>query len=278
MFKHRFTRRDFLKTAGTLVVATSCGSNSQIISGEKGSDGDPRPIFPLRDTLSVSVGGSTGFIYTPNIYLPGEEVPWVWSAPILKGVPGSIQTWLFDRIRNAGFAVVGIDVGESYGSPAGVAIFNLFYAYLTLKYKVKPQAVLFPQSRGGLQLYNWAAAYPSQVSRSGGIYPICDPRIYPGSATAAAAYGMTEAQFLININLYAPVLNSVPLARTGVTIYHISGDSDLTVPAVSNSLAMQTFYRANGGTMTVELVAGHGHEEIAEYFQSSNLLNFLIGI
>ena len=185
---------------------------------------------------------------------------------------------MFDGIRNAGFAVVGIDVGESYGSPAGVAIFNLFYTYLTVTYKVKPKAVLFPQSRGGLQLYNWGTLYPTKVSRSGGVYPICDPRIYPGSATAAASYGMTEAQFVANINLYAPVLNSAPLAQAGVPIYHISGDSDLTVPAVTNSLAMQAFYEGNGGTMTVELVAGHGHEEIPEYFQSSKLLKFLIGI
>ena len=91
MFKHRFTRRDFLKTAGTLAAATACGSNSQISSAEKGSDGDPRLIFSLRDTLSVSVGGSTGFIYTPNIYLTGQEVPWVRLAQMYLEFQGQFK-------------------------------------------------------------------------------------------------------------------------------------------------------------------------------------------
>ena len=84
-------------------------------------------------------------------------MPWVWYAPTLgKGLPGGSETWMFDRFHKAGIAIAGIDVGESYGSPKGRAIYQQLYVELTTKRGYGKKPVLLARSRGGLMLYNWA--------------------------------------------------------------------------------------------------------------------------
>src|SRR5207253_7697569 len=65
------------------------------------------------------VEGHTAFVIAAKPDSARKEKPWVWYAPTLPGLPGKEEQWMFDKFLEAGIAIAGIDVGESYGSPAG---------------------------------------------------------------------------------------------------------------------------------------------------------------
>lgn len=56
---------------------------------------------------------------------------------------------MFQRFVEAGVAVAGIDVGESYGSPDGRKLFSSLYRELTGKRGFASKPVLLGRSRGG---------------------------------------------------------------------------------------------------------------------------------
>ena len=70
--------------------------------------------------LELEVMGRKGFFLKPvrRPQLPGH--PWVWYAPTLMGgYPGESNVWVFTKLLEAGVAVCGMDISESYGSQAG---------------------------------------------------------------------------------------------------------------------------------------------------------------
>ena len=138
------------------------------------------------------------------------------------------------------------------------------------------QACLLARSRGGLMLYSWAAEHPGSVACIAGIYPVCDLNSYPGLERAAGAYGMTAEQLAEQLPRYNPIDRLEPLARAGAPIFHIHGDSDNVVPLHENSGELQRRYEALGGTMTLEVVAGQGHNMWSGWFRSQSLVDFVV--
>ncbi len=65
------------------------------------------------------VKGRTAFIIPAKADRSTNPEQWVWYAPTLPGLPGKEEQWMFEQFRDAGIAIAGIDVGESFGSPAG---------------------------------------------------------------------------------------------------------------------------------------------------------------
>ncbi|NLF08522.1 MAG: prolyl oligopeptidase family serine peptidase [Pirellulaceae bacterium] len=237
----------------------------------------PAATTALNPTF-FSVGGHQAFILYPATYSPDDgSTPWVWYAPTLVGsYPNASTDWLFQQLLNNGIAVAGMDVGESYGNPAGRAAYSDFYDYATNTAKLSPKALLLAQSRGGLMLYNWAAENTDKVSGIAGIYPVGDLRSYPGLETAAPAYDMTAQQLFACLSEHNPIDRLAPLAQAGIPIFHIHGDSDATVPLDENSQVIYDRYTALGGDMQLVVVPGKGHEEITEFFQSQPLLSFML--
>jgi pimeloyl-ACP methyl ester carboxylesterase len=73
-----------------------------------------------------------------------------------------------------------------------------------------------------------------------------------------------------------PIDRLAPLARATVPIFHIHGDADKVVPLDQNTLELARRYKALGGNAEVDVVPGKGHEEVPEFFQSEQLLGFLL--
>jgi pimeloyl-ACP methyl ester carboxylesterase len=180
------------------------------------------------------------------------------------------------KLLERGFYVVGVDVGESYGSPEGRKAFSEFHRQVVEKHKLEPKARLLAQSRGGLMMYNWAVENPDKVRCIVGIYPVCDVRSYPGLAKAAGAYALSPAELEKQLAQHNPIDRLAPLAKAGVPILHIHGDADAVVPLDKNSKVVADRYKALGGTMELIVVSGKGHAEIAEYFQEQRLVQFLL--
>jgi|GEM_PF-592297 len=223
---------------------------------------------------SFQLDGHEAFVILPEGAT--KDVPWVWYAPTLKGLPAKSEVWMFERFLKAGIAIAGIDVGESYGSPTGRGIYDAFYAYLVEEREFGAKPVLLARSRGGLMLYSWAIGNPQSVGGVAGIYPVCNIASYPGVGKAAGAYGMTAAELEAALSDHNPIDRLKPLAEAKVPILHLHGDNDKVVPLEANSALLAERYKALGGPVEVEVIKGQGHNGWSGWFESQRLCDFVI--
>lgn len=222
------------------------------------------------------VAGHDAFVILPVKAPTDRPRRWVWYAPTLRGQPDEAMNWMFDRFGEAGIAIAGIDVGESYGSPNGRAIYQTFYDELVGTRKFYDKPVLLPRSRGGLMLYNWAVEHADSVAGIAGVYPVCDLTSYPGLPKAAGAYEMTAEELESNLGEHNPIDRLTPLAKAGVPIFHIHGDIDKVVPHDANSGEVVRRYRQLGGKMQLDIAEGQGHNMWPGFFQHQALVDFVI--
>ena len=158
----------------TLLNASQAGT--QMVTASSKSLPLPGEAFEL--------DGHDAFVILPDDVQP--DTPWVWYAPTLRNLPSQAEVWMFERFLKAGVAVAGIDVGESYGSPTGRALYRAFYDHLVEARRFGPKPVLLARSRGGLMLYNWAVENPQSVAQSReSIRSATSPAIPASNALAA---------------------------------------------------------------------------------------------
>jgi dipeptidyl aminopeptidase/acylaminoacyl peptidase len=239
---------------------------------------DPKPSKQFGTVrLNFAVSGKKAFLIQPTKPAPDGSKPWVWYAPtFLDRHPDNSHTWMFAQLLDKGFAIGGIEVGESYGSPAGRKDYQDYYLHVTKKYGLAAKACLLPQSRGGLMLYNWAVEHPEAVQCIAGIYTVCNIESYPGIDKAAPAYGLKPAELREKLSEHNPIDRLAPLAKAKVPILHIHGDSDKVVPLEKNAGELAARYEKLGGPITLEVVKGKGHQVAPEFFQSQKFVDFLL--
>ena len=225
---------------------------------------------------SFRFNGNDAFVIRPQGLKNKNEVPWVWYAPTLDGLPSQHEVWMFERFLDAGVAIAGIDVGESYGSPAGCRKYDEFYRYLVESRNFGPRPCLLARSRGGLMLLNWAADNPESVSGIAGIYPVCNLTSYPGIDKACAAFEMTPEELANDLEKYNPVDRLEKLAGANVPIFLIHGDADNLVPLAENSGLVAARYEKFGGDIKLEVARNQGHNLWSGWFESENLVKFLL--
>ena len=204
------------------------------------------------------------------------DIPWVWYAPTLRGLPAQSEVWMFKQFLANGIAIAGIDVGESFGRPKGTELYTTFYNHLVDSRGLGDRPCLLARSRGGLMLYNWAVEHPQSVGGIAGIYPVCNIVSYPGLARAASAYELTAVQLESELTKHNPIDRLKPLAEAGVPVFHIHGDSDKVVPLEANSAELAERYRDFGGPVEIEVVEGQGHNMWEGWFKSQKLTDFAI--
>jgi pimeloyl-ACP methyl ester carboxylesterase len=227
--------------------------------------------------IDFVVDGRKAFLIHPTNPAANGCRPWLWYAPTFIGqLPNDSHAFIAAQLLQNGFSIAGVDVGESYGRPAGRKIFEALYQRLTTEFGLDEKPCLLPQSRGGLMLYNWAVEHPDHVRCIGGIYTVCDITSYPGIEKAAPAYGMSADALQDQLAEHNPVDRLKPLARAGVPILHIHGDNDKVVPLERNSGALVERYKQLGGPAELIVVPGRGHEVIDEFFKSQRLVDFFL--
>ena len=225
--------------------------------------------------MELKIDGKAAFIIQPTKSLPGPT-PWVFYAPTLPGLPGNEEGWMFRQFLDAGMAIAGIDVGESYGNPLGSDAYNRLHQRLTTEFGFHMKASLLARSRGGLMLYNWAIENPKKVRCIAGIYPVCSLESYPGLQEASRAYGMTEKQLTASLARHNPIDRLAPLAQARVPIFHIHGDNDKVVPLEANSALVARRYKEAGGKMRLIIARGQGHTMWQGFFECQQLVDFVI--
>ena len=235
----------------------------------------PTKVLPIPGEVFL-VRERTAFLILPDGGTGTNAIPWVWYAPTLPALPGREEAWLVRQFLDAGVAVAGIDVGESYGSPDGRALFTAFHEEMVAKRGLASRPCLWARSRGGLMHYNWAVEHPESVAGIAGVYPVCNLESYPGLAQACGAYGLTEDGLRAALAEHNPVSRLEPLAKAGVPVHHIHGDKDHLVPHGPNSALLAERYRALGGPMTLRILEGRGHDMWTGWFQDRELVDFAI--
>lgn len=238
------------------------------------ADPVPEKRLPLPGEVFL-VQGRTAFVIPPKT-VSEQPTPWVWYAPTLPNLPGDAERWMFERFTQAGIAIAGIDVGESYGSPEGQRLYSALYRELTEKRKFSSKPVLLGRSRGGLMTLGWAVENPDKVAGFAGIYPVCNLASYPGLERASGAYGLTTDQLTEKLTEHNPVDKLTSLARAKVPMFSIHGDVDKVVPLEANSGAVRDRYRTLSGDMQLIVPAGQGHNMWPGFFECQELVEFVV--
>ncbi len=229
---------------------------------------------------SFKIQGHKAFVILPpqKHIQSGRPIPWVFYAPTFEGILPSDRDegWMIQRWLDKGIAIAGVDIGESYGSPAGRAIYNALHKQLVRHYGFDPKASLLARSRGGLMLYCWAVENPEKIRCIAGIYPVCDLRSYPGVKQAHSAYELTEEELAQTLEQHNPIPRLLSLAQADVPIFHIHGDKDKIVPLDANSGALKKAYQELGGSMELEIAPGQWHNMWRGFFECQALVDFVI--
>ena len=263
-----------LRTESRAVTALATGLLLFLGGWLAGVEQDKAP--PRIHKEPFTVAGHPAFVIRPP-EKKIEPIPWVLYAPTLgTNLPGKSEAWMFERFLGAGIAIAGVNVGESYGSPAGRKIYTALHEKLVKDEGFDTKVSLLARSRGGLMLYCWAAENPEKIRCITGIYPVCNLASYPGLGRACGAYGMTQGQLAEALVKHNPVDRLAPLAAAGVPIFHIHGDKDRVVPLAANSGLVAERYKAAGGLMELEVASGQGHNMWRGFFESQRLVNFLV--
>jgi len=207
------------------------------------------------------VDGQACRVVAPKTEAEGR--PWIWRARFFGHEPQADVALLQE-----GFHVAYCEVGGLFGNPQAVEHWNAFYQVMTEQHGLGKRPALEGMSRGGLIIYNWAAANPNKVSCIYGDAPVCDFKSWPGGKgkgkggggawqQCLAAYGLSEADALLyKLN---PVDNLQPLVDAHIPLLHVVGDADDVVPVAENTALIESRYKALGGSIQVIHKPGVGH-------------------
>jgi pimeloyl-ACP methyl ester carboxylesterase len=236
--------------------------------GPSFADGDQAP-FPGKqsvwngfDRYDFTVDGKPVLVVVPKEAAPGK--PWVWHGEFFGHKPAPDIALL-----GRGFHIVSMSVPDMLGSPDAVAHWNAFYRELTEKYGFAKRAALVGLSRGGLYVYNWAAANPDKVASIYADAAVCDFKSWPGGKGKGKG---SPRDWKLVLERYHfpdeaaalayeknPIDNLAPLAAAKVPLLHVYGDADEVVPHDENTSIIAERYRKLGGDITLIAKPGVGH-------------------
>jgi hypothetical protein len=272
-----------LTTASLLAFCCIFSAPLQAAEAESVRSADAAEKQMLLPGEVFRIEGHTAFLFTaatlneaPNANA-SDGKPWILYAPTLPAYPDEAERWMHEQFTQAGVAVAGVDTGESYGSPAAVAVTEALHADMVRRgYSARP-AVL-GRSRGGLWASAWAIAHPEFTAGLGGIYPVYDWETYPGLEKAAPAYGLAADALAARRSELCPIEQAAVLAQHDIPVCIIHGDNDTVVPLEPNSAELRRRYEAAGKERLVQLIIanGQGHSFWEGFFTCQPLVDFLI--
>lgn len=212
-------------------VSSEASSQHKIIA--------PKAVFNFHGYKGVSFEneGVNCLLVQPHRVAKGK--PWVIRARFWGHEP---QTDV--ALLENGFHIAYCDVADLYGAPDAVKRWNGFYKQMR-KAGFHKKVVLEGMSRGGLIVYNWAAANPEKVACIYADAPVLDFKSWPlgtgkseGSDTDAnqlmKAYGFNKREDALRW-IKNPINHARILAKHKIPILHVVGDADEVVPVAENT-------------------------------------------
>lgn len=208
------------------------------------------------DRYDFQYRGRDAIVVCPKQAAPGK--PWIWR-PAFFGAFPSVDKALLEK----GFHVVYYDLTHQYGSPRAVEAGTFFYDYMKNYYGLSPKVTLEGFSRGGLCAFNWAAKNTDKVACIYVDAPVCDVFSWPGRKQADLWSGVLKEWNLTDAQMESfkgnPVDNLETLAKAGIPVMAVCGDSDKVVPYSENMEVVRNKYTALGGMVEVIVKPGCDH-------------------
>jgi len=178
--------------------------------------------------------------------------PWVWRARFWGHEP---QTDI--ALLERGFHLVYCDVAELLGNNEAIGYWNDFYKMLT-NAGLGKKAVLEGMSRGGIYLYNWAAANPDKVACTYADNALLDLKYWPDSAILKKNFNLTSANQIGSLKV-SPIDKVPQIVKGKFPMLHLSADDDEAVDPSKNTLLFEQKVKALGGSITVIHKPGFKH-------------------
>lgn len=228
-----------------------------------------RFCFHGYEGYDFTVDGVSCRLVKPRVEAAGR--PWVLRARFWGHEP---QTDI--ALLEQGFHIAYCDVADLYGSSRAVKRWNAFYRYMT-KSGFAPKVVLEGMSRGGMIVYNWAAANPRKVACIYADAPVMDYRSWPLGCAAdslsrgqrsdddvrrlLSAYGFADEAAALRAarSSGGPARYADVLARAGVPVLHVVGDADEVVPVDGNTAPFEARMKQLGASVQVIHKPACGH-------------------
>lgn len=225
---------------------------------------DPAQPFPGR--VSEWEGGTRyDFVYDgraatvvrPEHPAPGN--PWIWR-PAFFGAFASLDKALLAR----GWHIAYCDLTHLYGSPRAVELGTRFWQFMHEECGLAAKVVVEGLSRGGYFAFSWAAANPDKVASLYVDAPVCDITSWPGRKQPELWNGFLKewgvADSEVDSTFRGNALYQLPaLAKAGIPIIGVCGDSDVTVPYEENFRPVRDAYEQMGGTVETIVKPGCDH-------------------
>lgn len=207
------------------------------------------------ERISFDVRGHQAWIALPRHPAPGN--PWLWCLEFPEAFDdrtGAVP------LCESGVAYAHVVVGNTYGCPDAQETFDAFHAEMVRRGYAR-KAALLGLSRGGLYAYRFAARRPECVACLYGDAPVCDFRSWPGGfgtgkgspddwASLKNLYGFANDLEAFRYDRL-PIDALEPIARAGIPILHVVGETDHVVPVSENTNVLVPRYRALGGSIEV---------------------------
>lgn len=261
------TRALFLSLGAVLLSATPIAfAEDQTAGGDSRLPawaGEKVDVWHGFKRHQFTVAGCSAWVAEPKQPLPGR--PWSWC---LEFPDAFTDRCAAPALLAKGFHHAHISVGNTFGCPKAIGQFNAFYDAV-VAHGLARKAVLIGISRGGLYAYRWAAQNPDKVSVIYGDAPVCDFKSWPGGKGQGKGspgdwqelikcYGFKDETEALSFG-GNPVDLLKPLAKAGVALVHVVGDTDDVVPWKENTGLVEEKYRQLGGVMKVIHKPGIGH-------------------
>jgi pimeloyl-ACP methyl ester carboxylesterase len=189
--------------------------------------------------------------------------PWIWRARFWGHEP---QTEI--ALLEKGFHVAYCDVANLWGNMEAIRRWDRFYEYLTVEHGMSVRPALLGMSRGGLIIYHWAIAHPTQVSCIYADAPALGLRPYvrdleegdPGVDRLKGWMNMHSLTLQAAKTYSRDTLDRLgPLVAAKVPVIHVCGDADESVPFEEHTAEFARRYRKLGGTIKVIVKTGGAH-------------------
>lgn len=227
--------------------------------------------FPLKPVSEFNYHGYRGCLFNDNgveyyivkPYRVAQGNPWIWRARFWGHEP-QVEIELLER----GFHLTYCDVANLYGADEAVKRWDRFYA-LAVQAGLHEKVVLEGMSRGGLIIYNWAAANVEKVACIYADAPVMDFKSWPmGKGTAPrsevdterllSAYGFRSEEEALQWG-GNPIDHAAILAKAGIPMLHVVGEEDKVVPVSENTALFAKRLAAYHYKLNVINKPGIGH-------------------
>ena len=192
-----------------------------------------------------------------------EGKPWVLRARFWGHEP---QTDI--ALLERGFHIAYCDVSNLFGNQEAVSRWNDFYELMTHA-GLSEKVVLEGMSRGGLIVYNWAAANPEKVVCVYADAPVLDGTSWPGGKGSGNGSPSDWEQFKQVYRISSeteldkfdgnPIHKTTVLAKAGFPMLHVCGETDKVVPVDENTVIFEREIQAAGGNIKTIYKPDVGH-------------------